>query len=343
MSGLGSAGVFGRPRVLVTGASGFIGGRAAERLCDRGYRVRAVYRRSSLPSHLLRLAERGAELRRFDLSNDTAVDELTDGCDYIVHAAARVLDYGRHRAFVSANVDATKRLVDSALDGTCSKFLFVGSVSVHGFGGHRGTTERGPYYRLRSSYPITKMYAENIVRAAHGRGMNVVVVRPGLVYGPGDTTTLAPFFRLLESRDLPWLAGFEHLNCPIYISDLVDGIVLALESDRANGRVYNLTSGEAVTLAEAVRRAAELLDAPLPQLRIPSTAAKFLASVAESASALTGYRIRPPLTRYLAEQLSRDFHFSPEKARRELGFAPRVGWEEGLAAAVDSYRRRERF
>jgi len=330
----------GRPAAVVTGASGFIGGKIAEALVDRGYRVRAVYRRSNIPDHLRRIERRGGELTRFDLSSEQAPGRLTDGCEVVVHAAAKVLDYGRHADFVAANVGATRRLVRAAEESGCRRFVFVSSISVHGFGVHRDSTESGPYYPLHSSYQQTKMRAENIVLAANGSGMETVAVRPGLVYGPGDTTTLSPFFEMLEQHTLPWLSGFEHLNCPIYIDDLVSGTIKAIEHRRAAGEVYDLASGERVALGDAVKLAAALLGVEVPRRRLSMRVARTLAAAAESMSAISGYRFRPPLTRYLAAQLSNDFHFVPEKARTELGFVPAVSWKVGLEAAVADYRER---
>jgi len=251
-----------------------------------------------------------------------------------------VLDYGSRGSFVLANVVATERLLSAAVKSRCRKLVFLSSISVHGFGVHVNSTESGPYYQLRSRYQQTKMRAENIVLAAHGDGIRTTVVRPGLVYGPGDTTTLEPLLDMLCRGRLPWLEGFDHLNCPIYVDDLAEAILLAAESSVADGQVYDLTSGEKVSLADAICYAADLLDVGEPWPRISMSVAEAVGAIGEAFSAVTGYRYRPPVTRYLADQLSADFHFDPRKAKQELGFTPRIPWREGLAAAVNAYRAR---
>ena len=103
-------------RVLVTGASGFVGGKLSEYLVDRGYNVRAVYRREVVPSHLARLQGPNVELVRQDLADTEDLGDLVRGCSYIVHAAAKVADYGPRDEFVKTNVRATENLISAALD-----------------------------------------------------------------------------------------------------------------------------------------------------------------------------------------------------------------------------------
>ena len=326
-------------RVLVTGASGFVGGQLVEYLLDCGNAVRAVYRRKLVPTYLERQKNRSVELVRRDLAGADDLADLVRGCSHVVHAAAKVADYGPRDEFRAINVRATENLISAAVDTGCERFLFVGSIAVHGFGNHLGSVEEGPYYPLRSSYQKSKLDAENVVRE-YGSRLPITILRPGLVYGPGDTTTLGPLFELLASGKLPMLRGFDHGNCPIYIDDLVAAIEKALICDDARGEVFNIVSGEKVSLREAIEFAAKRFDRSLPSYNVPMWAARTLASAAEFASFVTGYRFRPPLTRYLASQLSHDFYFSPEKARRVLGFNPRVSWQDGIAASVDAFRER---
>jgi 2-alkyl-3-oxoalkanoate reductase len=329
--------VNGPPRIVVTGASGFVGGSVARALVDRGVFVRAVYRRSEPPQALRLLARRGAELVRADLERESCAGALVAGCSSVVHAAAKVLDYGRAGDFERANVETTRSLITAAAEAGCSRFLYVSSIAVHGFGRHVDSTENGPYYPLESAYQRTKFAAENLVRS-DGRGrIETVVVRPGLVYGPGDTTTLTPLFDLLVAGRLPRLEGFANLNCPIYIDDLARGIVLALEHPAATGATLDVVSGEKVALGEAIDFAARELRVPSPSRRLGNRAARLIATVGEWASAATGYGFRPPLTRYLVSQLSNDFHFAPQTIEELLGFRAEIEWREGIRRAVADY------
>ena len=322
-------------RILVTGASGFVGGKLVEHLLDCGNSIRAVYRRTSVPNRLERLSNRNVELVRKDLAGADSLGALLQGCSHVVHAAAKVADYGPRDEFVAINVRATEKMLSAAADAGCERFLYVSSIAVHGFGNHHGSVEEGPYFPLQSSYQITKLDGENLVR--RNSRVPFTIARPGLVYGPGDTTTLNPLFDLLAKGRLPMLKGFDHINCPIYIDDLTLAIEKALFSHDARGEVFNIVSDDKTSLREAIEFAAERLGRSVPSYNVPMWAARSLANVTEMAAMFSGYRFRPPLTKYLARQLSHNFFFAPEKALRILGFRAGVSWRDGIASSVDAF------
>ena len=184
-------------RVLVTGASGFIGGWIARALHERGNSVRAVYRREAAPPGLRELEEAGAETLRLDLTSRSGAAEAARGMDAVVHAAARTGDWGEPRHFREQNYELTARVLEAAAGSGARTFVYIGSIAVHGFGVHRGTTEAGPYYPHVHPYQVTKKMAEDLVLSRNGAGLKSCVIRPGIVYGPGDTTT---FYPLLDAQ-----------------------------------------------------------------------------------------------------------------------------------------------
>ncbi len=323
--------------MLVTGASGFVGGWAARSLLEGGYRVRALYRRRLPPPHLQRLGREGAELVRGDLTDGLQAREAVRGMEAVVHAAALTGDWGAPQGFRRLNVELTALLLEEARTAGVRVFLYVSSVAVYGFGPHVNTTEEGPYYPLVNPYQATKKTAEGYVIAANAPGFRTTAVRPGNVYGPGDTTML---YRLLDGQRRGvkgTLGGGRTLTCPVYVEDLAAGIVLALEQQASAGEVFNLTGGEWVTWREFLGYAAELLGIR-PWLQLPIPAARALAWLLAGAYRLFGIRVDPPITRYRVDQLSHDFHFSIAKAEAVLGYRPRVRWREGLRRAVAAYR-----
>ena len=325
--------------VLVTGASGFIGRRVTEILVRNGYNVRAQYRRVDPPNALKEAALRGAELVRADLSCAGTATDLVQGMQYVIHTAGLVAMTGSRRDFDEINVEATEALLAAASSAACTKFLHLSSMSVHGFGEHVDSDEAGPYYRLISHYQRSKKAAENVVSAYDGRQLAWTILRPGLVYGPGDTTTLKPVFDLLSSGKLPMVGGFGVYNCLIYIDDLVHAMLGALESDNATGEIFNISNSEKVLLRDALFYAAELLGARAPRRSIPPGLAYAAACLLELVYRLPFLRGEPMITRYLAAQLSGNFHFSSQKTVRLLDYAPRISWKEGLRKAVEAYRR----
>ena len=328
----------GAERILVTGASGFIGGHIATALAADGRSVRAQYRRPDATLALTALAERGTEIVRADLSDLEQVAEITKGVSGVIHAAAHMSDFGPYDGFHRINYQATVDLLESARDEGCRCFLYVSSISVHGFGPHVDTTEEGPYYPLRSNYQKTKKLAEDFVLSQTGTGMKCTAIRPGLVYGPGDHTTLGPVLQLLNRRVMPLIGGFRRLNCPVYIDDVVDGATLAFDSPESDGLVFNLTSGERTNLREPLLYASRLLGVPRPRLNIPFPVAFAAAALLESDARLIHARNAPILTLYRVAQLANDFHFSIDRACQVLGYKPRVGLHEGLRMAIESMR-----
>jgi nucleoside-diphosphate-sugar epimerase len=278
------------------------------------------------------------ELQRGDLTAPGSIEKLVDGIDGVIHVAAKVEDFGRRAEFEGANVTATMELYQAALRTGCRRFVFVSSITVHGFGRHVDSTEAGPYYPLHSHYQRTKLAAERLLLEGTVRGLRPIIVRPGLVYGPGDRTTLVPVLDLLKRRLLPYIGGFRRLNCPVYVTDLVDGVLLAFERPDAAHQVYNITSGEKTSLREPVDTAADLLGVPRPRIDIPPWIARVGGGILECGAYVVGSRRAPLLTRFRAAELTSDFHFSTDRARAELGYDPQVRWQEGLRAAVADCR-----
>ncbi|MEW5817673.1 MAG: NAD-dependent epimerase/dehydratase family protein, partial [Spirochaetota bacterium] len=181
--------------ILVTGASGFIGGHLAHQLFNGGYKVRALYRREKLTPRLISLQAMGADIRRADLTIPEQRQAVLEKVDAVVHVAGLPSDWGDFKIFKRVNYDITAEILMEAEKAGCRVFVYISSISVHGFGEHRGTTESGPYYPLISHYQQTKKMAEDFVLRQNKNTFRTCAVRPGNVYGPGDTTV---FFRIFD-------------------------------------------------------------------------------------------------------------------------------------------------
>ena len=328
--------------VLVTGASGFVGRNIAGALVKAGYSVRAQYRREKAPEELLEAAEGGAELVRADLVDmlvkDTT-DGLVDGVEAIVHAAAKVSQTGPRRAFDTINVDVTRKLLASAAASGCRRFIYVSSAAVQGFGNHFFSNESGPYYRLTSNYQKSKKEAENRVTALVHDTLSTTVLRAGFVYGPGDTKIMKTVFDLLAAGRLPLISGFNVYNCFLYVDDLIQAVKLSLESPRAENQIFNITGNDMVTLREALFAAAALMKKPAPRINIPAWTATLAGALLDFIYNLFRLKGEPVVSGYLARQLSSNFHFTSDKAKELLGFAPVVDWQTGLKITMEAYRR----
>jgi nucleoside-diphosphate-sugar epimerase len=329
-------------RILVTGASGFIGGWVAQALVERGRTVRALYRRQNPPQGLLRLQERGAELVRGDLLDPETASRALVGVEAVVQAGGPSQYWGAEELFRSGIYEATLRLLEGSQRAGCRFFLYLSSLAVHGFGPHRGSTEEGPYYPLITPYQRYKQRTEQRVIAACTDEFRTLVLRPGDVYGPGDVTTFYRMFHYQRKRVKGVVGSGRHLTSLVYVEDLAEAILLALEKDWPSGTIINITGGEEVTWREVLDFSASLLGVR-PWLNLPVPVARFVVTaILGPFFSLVPLAVGQYLTPYAIEHVVQDFHFSIDKARRLLGFEPRVSWREGIRRTVEAYLEQER-
>jgi nucleoside-diphosphate-sugar epimerase len=333
-------------RILVTGASGFIGSHLCAALASRGDSVRALYRRAEAPPELRDLALAFAsaddggprvELFNADLSDPARVEEAVAGVDAVVHAAALASDWGSLELFLAANYDATVGLLEAAREAGAGRFLYFSSAVVHGFGPHVDTTERGPYYELKYPYQITKRMTEEYVLAQNGDGFKVAAIRPCNVYGPGDRTSTYAMYDAIMGGVFGYIGSGKALTCPIYIDDLCAGALAALDSDDAAGEAVLLTDGMKVPWRDYARVMFEAVGSRKRPTSVPRPLAYAAAGAMTAAARAIRARKAPPLTMYRVEQGSQDYHFSNAKARSLLGFEPKIFFEEGLAITARAY------
>lgn len=327
--------------VLVTGASGFIGSHIVKTLIDAGFGVRAVYRREHPPYSLTSIGSDHLSLIRMDISDPRSdLDQPCAGVDSVVHAAAKAGDWGSPDAFHKINVNATEMLVRAAERQGVRKFVYVSSIAVHGFGNHRGTTEEGPYFPLISPYQRTKLEAEKIVLDRCSSFFSVTVLRPGNVYGPGDTTTFFPIFEAMQKGIMGYLGNGNTLTSIIYVSDLVDAIHSSLVRNEAHGEVFNILSDDTLTWKILLEIAAKYLKVNPPRIHLSRGFSKILAAFFSGLYSLFGIRSFPPITRYRVDQLTNDYHFSNFKAKDLLGFNPRVDVYQGMERTISDFNNR---
>ena len=311
---------------LVTGASGFIGGRLAERLVtEEGVRVRGMFRRAKKAEGLQKLP---LEIAQADLLDLESLRRAIDGCDLVFHCAALVRETGDRNEFFGTNVKGTENILRVSMDAGVKKFIHFSSVSVYGMDPPESVDETTPFHPCGNLYCDTKIAAEKAVWAAHHEArLPAVVIRPANVYGPySNPWTLRPI-KLINSGQMILINGGTGLCNYVYIDNLLDATLAATKRDESVGEVYLVSDGMPVTWKEFFGYYAQM--AGKPRIRsVPEWAGKAIALGMETSSKLTG---KPPkITREAVGFLTRKARFSIEKARRELGFQPRFSLEEGM-------------
>nr|WP_255316523.1 NAD-dependent epimerase/dehydratase family protein [Nesterenkonia sp. Act20] len=324
---------------MVTGASGLLGRSVAQRLVAEGYAVSVLQRSAS--------ALEGVREIRGSLADPAAVARATQGQDAVVHMAAKVSVSGAHEDFVEVNVRGTQRLLDAAQASGVTDFLHVSSPSVAHAGASLIGAEAGPADPRRAvgSYAQTKAEAELIAEARGASGFNVLVLRPHLVWGPGDGQLTSRIIERARSGRMPILGSGAALVDTLFIDNAVDAFLAGLRRlPRIAGQRLVLTNGEPRPIGELITGIAAAGGAPAPRLRLAPGLAKGAGAVVERLWALServaGPRTdEPPMTKFLAEQLSTAHWFDQRATQQALDWTPRISIDEGLERLREHIQR----
>lgn len=317
---------------MVTGATGFLGGAIARQLVADGVSVVGLGRNEAKGRAL---QEGGVEFKNCELSEVKQLRSAFEGVDTVIHSAALSSPWGRRRAFISANVDGTRNVLDACADNSIGRLVHISSPSVYfSHEDGRDVTEDRPYADPPSNhYAESKILAEKLV---HGRpDISTITIRPRAIFGPGDTTILPRIIDSLQRKKLPIIGDGENEANLTFIDNAVAGTILAATADDSfSGRVYNLTDGEAVKLWAIIEEVCELLDLPKPARRISINTAFRAAGVIEWIHRWLLFGAEPRLTRYSVTVVARTQTLSIDAARRDLGYAPEISTAEGLRRFV---------
>jgi len=299
-------------------------------LIDRGERVRS-FSRGDYPA----LAELGVEQVRGDLADAAAVARACEGAEAVFHAAARPGVWGPYEDYYRANTEGTYNVIAACRSAGVARLVYTSSPSVV-FDGRdmEGADESAPYPdHYEAHYPRTKALAEKAVLAAGRAGLPVIVLRPHLIWGPGDNH-LVPRVLARAGRLRRVGAGANKVDT-IYIDNAAHAHLLAEEKLRENqslsGRVYFISQGEPVPLWEMIDRILAAGGLGPVRKTISPGAARFAGALCEGVYKLLGIKAEPPMTRFVAGELATSHWFDISAAKRDLGYAPIVSTEEGLA------------
>ncbi|HWY85171.1 MAG TPA: NAD-dependent epimerase/dehydratase family protein [Gemmataceae bacterium] len=325
-------------RYLITGATGFVGGHIAEACVRRGQTVRAIARPTSDVSLL---EEIGATVLRGDLSDPQLVRQAVEDVDVIVHCAAKLGEWGPVEEFREVNVDCLRIFLDACKGHALTRFIHMSSLGVYTARHHFGTDETEPLpIRHRDGYSQSKVEAEQLVfRYYHDFGIPVVVLRPGFIYGPRDHAVVADLIKNLRAGRVryPGARGQRALNT-IFIRNLIDAVFLAVDREQAVGQAYNLTDGEFVSKRRFIEAVADAMDLPRPTRTPPYWLGWIVTWLWEKCARLRGARQAPQFNFTRWKFIALNLDFSIEKAKLELGYLPRVRFEDAIHETMAWYK-----
>jgi nucleoside-diphosphate-sugar epimerase len=305
-------------KVFISGALGFIGTVLADHYRESGIEVRGVDVR----------AEPALGVVQGDIAEEGGWQQHAQGCDLVINTAAYVGFGGELDQVWRVNVLGTRRMIDAAARGGADRFVQFSSVTTFGFEYPDGVDETYPVRLTGNPYPDSKIASEQVSLQAHVAGdVPVTIVRPGDVYGPGSRGwTLLPT-KMIKSGQMVLPAGGRGQIGPVYVDNLVDGVALAAESPDAVGEIFTIADGYAIDIADFFGHYARMLGKSGIRT-LPTPVARTIAAA--------GGRIEKSLGRDTEmsaasiDYLTKRGAYSIEKARRVLGYEPRIGLEEGM-------------
>ena len=312
---------------LVTGASGFLGGHLVEALVARGERVRVLVRPTSGTAVLDPL---DVERATGDLSDPASVRAAMEGVERVVHCAALATDWAPLDAFQRANVEGVRHATEAALQAGVSRFVHVSSTDVYGYP-NATVDESAPRVRRGFAYGDSKALGEEVAWEAHERGLPLTVVRPATIWGPRSLPFVVEMVELIEQGLMLHIGGGRTDAGLAYVDNVVDALVLAATEQAALGRTYNVHDGAGTTWREYNATLAAAVGRRKPWLSVPRRPAYAIAWMLEQVWGALGVRDRPLLSRVAVELLGTTQGFDTTRIRTELGWSPRVGFDEGMA------------
>ena len=330
---------------LVTGGNGFVGQHLARALLARGDAVRVLDVAATS-------AVEGVDYRRVDITDVDAVRREVEGADVIFHNASVVHTAQNRQDFVwKVNLGGTQTLMDAAKEHGVGRFVYVssGSVVYEGRDIENGD-ESLPYSSIsQAPYADSKIAAEKDVLARDGDGIRTTAIRPHVVFGPGDSRFLPAVLEKAESGMLRFSVGRgTWLSDYTYVDNLIDALLLADEKlggeAIAGGQAYFVTNGEPLPFWAFIEKVLARLGYPPIKYRVPYSLAYGIAAIKEGFDTLRGGELRAEdgFTRFAIKYMCTHHYFSIEKARRELGYDPKVSLDEGIertCAAIPRARR----
>lgn len=327
---------------FITGASGFIGGKIAERLLAEGRRVRVLSRRP-----LPQLEALGAEVIEGDLDNREALRRGCLGTETVFHVAGKVGVWGSRREFFDVNVGGTRNVITACQQAGVARLVYTSSPSVVYNGGDlAGVDESAPLcVQAPCGYPTSKAAAERVVLEANSPSLATVALRPHLVWGPGDKNVVPRVLALAKAGRLKIIGAGTNKVDVTHIHNVVDGHLLAegalcpVETSRAPGRAYFITNGEPVVLWDWVNQLLRGAGIPEVTKHVPLPVAYAAGGLMEALWRMLPLNGEPPMTRFVAKEMATDHWFNIAAARRDLGYHPLVSVEQGTKDLIEHLQR----
>ena len=317
-----------KPKLFITGGSGYVGRNLVRHFVSHGWHVVALARSEAAAATVRAL---GVTVVRGDLAAPTLAADMA-GCSALIHAAADTNHGFGTKAQADTNVDGTRSVLEAAQTAGVERVVVISTESV--------LLDGKPLVNARESHPFPKRpagaytrskgAAEKLALAMSGPDFAVVAVRPRMVWGRDDTTALPQLLAMARAGQLAWIDGGTYLSSSTHIANLCAGVALALERGRG-GEAYFITDGAPLPFRTLISDMLETQGVAVPDKTVPRAMLRVVAGVGDFLANVTGGRIKMPLTLQAYATSAVEVSLDIGKAQRELGYAPVVTREAGLA------------
>jgi nucleoside-diphosphate-sugar epimerase len=322
-------------KIFVTGGTGFTGMALVKRLIDEGHEVVSLDYQEGVKTDEIRAW--GATVVIGSVTDPAVVEECMDGVDIVQHLAAafRELDVP-NSYYDEVNVGGTRIVLESAFAHRVKKFIYCSTCGVHGNvenppGNEEAPIAPGDYYQQ------TKYDAEPLVNEFCKKGMETVILRPSAIYGPGDPERFQMIFKRVNKGTFPMFGSGDTLYHPLYIDNLVDALILSMEPGKGVGEVYLIADKEYVSIETLVRKTAKALavEVKIPHYPIlPLVAAGHICE-----KVCKPFKVTPPIFPRRVDWFRQNRAFDISKAKKELGYEPKIDLDAGLKRTGKWYRQ----
>jgi len=320
-------------KVLLTGATGFLGYHLTQKLVERGEDVRCLVRRreARIPA--------GAAAVHGDIRSPEALLEAAEDRDLVIHSAALLGSRSSKKEYFAINAEGTRNMLEAAAKAGVKRFIHISTTGVLGCVNHDGTDESAPLLPSNDPYRDSKLNAEKAVRhSSYADTANII--RPGWIYGPGERNAFPKILARLEAGKMFLISGGSNFIHPVYVFDVVDAVLACIDRESTAGQTYHITCGERVTMAEFLAAFARAAGVPEKIRTIPYSVGFVAAAAGSFLGRILGRRLLVNL--HTLRLLTANSHFSVKKAKKELSFRPQTDCELGLRAFVEEYRQNSR-
>ncbi|MBI1797740.1 MAG: NAD-dependent epimerase/dehydratase family protein [Candidatus Eisenbacteria bacterium] len=323
-------------RILVTGGTGFTGTALVRRLIQEGHDVVALDYKEGLQCDALRAM--GATVHIGTVTDAEAVDRCMAGVEVVHHLAAAFRELNvPEQYYYDVNVNGTRTVLDAAVNHGVKRFIYCSTCGVHGNVARPPAGEDAPITPA-DYYQRTKYEAEPIVLEYHRRGLPCVILRPAAIYGPGDPERFFMIFKRAKTGTFPMFGNGRTLYHPLYVDNLVDAFLLVQQPGVGDGKAYLIADEEYWPIEEIVIRVGRALGRPLAIKHYPVMPLVIAGHIFETIC--KPFKITPPIFPRRVDWYRQNRAFDISRAKREIGYRPAIGLDEGLKRTAAWYREK---